>query len=282
MTSSNNYPPESVSALPPHQTNQQWWDEVTPVHLRSDFYDVASFLNGACRLDALELTGLGDLTGKSVLHLQCHFGLSTIELVRQGAARAIGVDFSPVAIKAARELAEQTGTADRVAFIGCDVLELERHLDERFDLVFASYGVITWISDLSRWAKVAARCLKPEGRFFLAEIHPTSMLFDNHRAERIVKYGYFHDPEGEYLGDDPDYSDPSYKPTTVTREWQWSLADIFQALTFAGLAITEFKEYPYSCYAQFPNLTKWSDGFYHPPSDDPQLPLLFSVGAKRD
>ncbi|MBU1920546.1 class I SAM-dependent methyltransferase [bacterium] len=282
MTSPISHPPESVSALPPHQTNQQWWDEVTPVHLRSDFYDVASFLNGECRLDSLELTGLGPLPGKSVLHLQCHFGMSTIELVRQGAARAVGVDFSPVAITAARDLAEQTGTADCVSFIGCDVLELERHLDERFDIVFASYGVLTWISDLARWAKVAARFLKPGGCFFLAEIHPTSMLFDNDKEERVVKYGYFHDPAGLQLGDDPDYSDPSFKPTTSTREWQWSLSDIFKAVTDAGLNITEFAEYPYSCYAQFPDLTKQPDGFYHPPADQPKVPLLFAVEAKQD
>lgn len=278
MTSQNNYPPESVSVLPLHQTNQQWWDEVTPVHLRSEFYDVASFLKGECRLDALELTGLGDMEGKSVLHLQCHFGLSTIELVRQGAARAVGVDFSPIAIKAARELAAQTGTANRVSFICCDVLELERHLDKRFDIVFASYGVLTWISDLSRWAKVAARCLKPEGRFFLIELHPALSMFDWKDGEIRRLFDYFHNPEGYVCSGDADYADNSFLPKKEAIEWQWSLSDIFRAITEAGLTIDKFDEYSFCCCASFPNMVRRGKFFYLPEGEK-QIPMLFSIVA---
>ena len=55
------------------------------MHLKSDFYDVEGFLKGESSLNDIELGLLGDIKGKSILHLQCHFGQDTISLGRLGA-----------------------------------------------------------------------------------------------------------------------------------------------------------------------------------------------------
>lgn len=266
---------------PGHELNRAWWDEVTPVHAGSAFYDVAGFLEGRPALDRLELDWLGDVAGKRVLHLQCHFGKSTIDIARRGAAQVVGVDFSPVAIQTARDLAYRAGVTDRVLFVESDVLQLDAVIGETFDIVFTSYGVITWLSNLHRWAEVVAKLLAPGGKFVIVEIHPALMMFDweNGRIER--KYGYFHCEEGLSLPPMPDYADRSYTPANETREWQWSLADVFRVLTRAGLRITQFEEYPTCCFAPFQNMIECGDDMYRLPDDEPAMPMTFAMEAKR-
>src|SRR5206468_3957002 len=78
---------------PYQQTNRARWNELTAIHARSRFYDVAGFKAGRCSLRPLEVEELGDVAGRSLLHLQCHFGLDTLSWARRG-ARVTGVDFS--------------------------------------------------------------------------------------------------------------------------------------------------------------------------------------------
>ncbi len=289
--------PRSPLAHPGHALNRAWWDEVMPVHAASEFYDIEGFLQGKSALDRLELDWLGDVAGKRVAHLQCHFGKSTIEIARRGAAQVVGVDFSPVAIKTARELAEKAGVTDRVSFLECDVLELDRHCGsftsfedksgdpqrrdagEKFDVIFTSYGVINWLSDLYRWGEVIRNLLAPGGRFVMVEIHPTMMIFDweNEKIER--KYGYFHCEEGVSLPPMPDYADRSYTPKSRTLEWQWSLADVMRALTRAGLTIKQFEEYPTCCFKPFANMIECGGDLYRLPDGEPEIPMTFAIEA---
>lgn len=261
-----------------HALNRRWWDEVTPVHARSAFYDTEGFLAGRSALDRLETDWLGKVAGQRVLHLQCHFGKSTIEIARRGAARVVGLDFSPVAIQTARELAERAGLADRVEFVEADVLTADRVLSEQFDVIFTSYGVITWLSDLHRWGRVISKLLAPQGRFVIVEIHPALMMFDweNGRLER--KYGYFHCEKGLSLPPMPDYADRSYTPQSETLEWQWSLADVFRTLTRAGLRVTQFEEYPLCCFQPFPHMIE-SGEMFRLPDGEPSLPMTFAMEA---
>ncbi|WP_341832519.1 class I SAM-dependent methyltransferase [Sphingobacterium thalpophilum] len=131
--------------------NKHSWNNRTDTHLKSDFYNLAGFLKGETSLNSIELALLGDISGKKILHLQCHFGQDTISLSRLG-AKITGVDLSDKAIESAREIAKETN-AD-VQFICCDLYELENHLDGQFDLVFTSYGTITWLPDLDKWGKI--------------------------------------------------------------------------------------------------------------------------------
>lgn len=146
------------------KTNRGLWDGWAALHARSAFYDVAGFRDGKSSLKATELAEVGNVDGKRLLHLQCHLGLDTLSWARLG-ADVTGVDFSERAIAEARALAADCDLPAR--FVCQDVLELD--LGERFDLVFASYGVLCWIRDRRRWARVAARHLAPGGSLYLIE-----------------------------------------------------------------------------------------------------------------
>ncbi|HLU86806.1 MAG TPA: class I SAM-dependent methyltransferase [Taishania sp.] len=129
--------------------NKQAWNDQVDIHLKSDFYDLKGFIQGNTSLKEIELPLLGDISGKSILHLQCHFGQDTISLQRMGAS-ATGVDFSDKAIEAAKQLNSQLNL--KTQFICCDVYELPKLLNQQFDIVFTSYGTIGWLPDLDKWA----------------------------------------------------------------------------------------------------------------------------------
>ncbi|HKK38655.1 MAG TPA: class I SAM-dependent methyltransferase, partial [Cryomorphaceae bacterium] len=151
------------------QINRQSWNDRVDSHLKSEFYDVEGFLKGQASLKEIELPLLGDVNGKSILHLQCHFGQDTLSLQRMG-ANCVGVDLSDKAIEAAQNLNEELGLNAR--FVACDVYEAPKHIDEKFDVVFTSYGTIGWLPDLDRWAEVIAHFLKPGGKLVFVEFHP--------------------------------------------------------------------------------------------------------------
>ena len=131
------------------ETNKQFWNAATGVNFGSDFYDQESFEKGRNSLNSIELDLLGDIKGKSVLHLQCHFGQDTISLQRMGAI-ATGVDLSDEAITKARDINDRLGLGTE--FICSDVFALKEKLHQQFDIVFTSYGTIAWLPDLDKWA----------------------------------------------------------------------------------------------------------------------------------
>ena len=168
------------------EINKQSWNKKTSTHLTSDFYDVEGFLNGNSSLNEIELELLGDVKGKSILHLQCHFGQDTISLGRLG-ARTTGIDLSDKAIESAIELAEKAGI--EASFICCDIYDLPNHLNEQFDIVYTSYGTLGWLPDIDKWAKIVSRYLKPDGKFVFVEFHPVVWMFDDDFQE--INYNYY-------------------------------------------------------------------------------------------
>ena len=157
------------------EANRAHWAEVTPIHVQSAFYDVPAVKAGKGSLQRIEVDELGVVKGKTLLHLMCHFGLDTLSWARAGAV-VTGVDFSTEALAVARGLAEELGIPAR--FIEANVYELPSVLDEQFDVVFTSYGILCWLPDLDSWAKVIARSLRPGGTFYIVEMHPTSDLLE--------------------------------------------------------------------------------------------------------
>ena len=101
MTAHNTDAAENYIAI-----NKKLWNEKTKHHVHSAFYDLSAFLNGKSSLNEIELALLGDVKGKSILHLQCHFGQDSLSLAGMG-AEVTGVDLSDEAIKKAEELAQQ-------------------------------------------------------------------------------------------------------------------------------------------------------------------------------
>jgi SAM-dependent methyltransferase len=257
------------------ELNRAMWDERVPIHVGSDFYDVEGFLAGRSELRAFERDELGDVTGKTLVHLQCHFGLDTLSWAREG-ARVSGLDFSKPAVEAAQAIAARAGIdAD---FVAADVYDAPAALgDRRFDIVYTGLGALNWLPDLERWAHVIRRLLAPGGRLYLVEFHPfASTLADD---ELTVAYPYFHDEPLSF--DDPGtYADDS-AATTQNRslEWNHGFAEVITAIPGAGLQIELLHEHDHTLFARWPFLERRGDGTYQLPADRPSLPLMYSLVA---
>ena len=264
-----------------HEVNRRWWDEVTPVHARSAFYDVEGFVGGRSTLGAVEREAVGDVAGRSLLHLQCHFGMDTLSWARLG-ARVVGVDFSPRAVALARELARRVGLADRARFLEHDVTTVGAVAGGPFDIVFTSLGAVFWLESLDGWAATISANLAADGFFYFLDAHPTAMMFDETAVEPRVAYDYFHgeEPVHEPSGGS-DYADGDYTVRSPSRQFSWGLADLFSALEAHGLRVLEVREYPFGAWAQFPDMTKSGDGYWRRAPDARPLPLLLGFKARR-
>jgi SAM-dependent methyltransferase len=227
------------------QTHQPVLEQGTVEHEKSPFNDWASFKAGKDRLRSIELFELGDVSGKSLLHLQCHFGMDTLAWARRGAL-VTGVDFSEKSIALARSLGQEVNIPAR--FVCCDIDHLPENLSGEFDIVFTSYGVLHWHRSLHQWGKIIAHFLKPDGIFYIVEDHPTLQMFAMEDERKI---------------------------------WDHGLGEVINALVDAGLAIDFLHEFPYAARAKFPFMEKGSDGWWRLPSHYPQIPLLFSLQTRK-
>jgi len=264
--------------------NLALWDELTAIHERSAFYDVDGFLAGRERLGPIELAELApDVPGRSLLHLQCHFGLDTLCWARHG-ARVTGVDFSSAAIALARRLAAETGLP--ATFIESDLYESPHRLGERFDIVYTSWGVLIWLPDLERWARLIADYLVPGGVFYIVEFHPFAFTLDD-VAERpqVGPDYYFHraDPHAWANDGSGSYADASATVTApVQYEWNHSLGEVVTALIDAGLRLEYLHEFPYTSGGlDWPALVTGADGLTRARGLEDQFPLSFSIRATK-
>ncbi|TRO50928.1 class I SAM-dependent methyltransferase, partial [Candidatus Bathyarchaeota archaeon] len=172
-----------------YETNKRRWNELVDIHAKSKEYDLENFIAGKNSLHRVEREKLGDVKGKSLLHLQCHFGLDTISWARLG-AKVTGVDFSETAIELAREIAKKVGVD--AEFVCSNVYDLPKVHKGEYDIVFTSYGVLCWLQDIEEWARVIAHFLKPGGTFLIVESHPFMWVFDDESEELRQKFSYWH------------------------------------------------------------------------------------------
>ena len=264
-----------------YDENRRLWDQLTGINARSAMYDLEGFRRGHSTLDPIEIAELGDVRGKSVLHLQCHFGQDTMSLARMG-AKVVGVDFSEEAIKLARSLSAELDIPAQ--FICCNIYDLPRHLDKKFDMVFTSGGVLCWINDLAKWAQLIDRYLKLDGFFYIREFHPVAFVFDNEGATELKAcHSYFHKEEPEKFETDGSYSDHQAKFSHPCRsyEWQHSLADVVNSLLSVGLRLEFLHEFAYCSYDCYPFLEKGDDGRWRFPGGRELIPLMFSLKAAK-
>lgn len=261
------------------KSNRDLWNAWTRVHVKSKFYDVDAFKRGENRLDNVVREGVGDVHGKSLLHLQCHFGLDTLSWARLG-ARVTGADFSEEAIAQARMLANETGIDAH--FVCANIYDLPNVLNGQFDIVFTSHGVLSWLPDLPAWGRIIAHFLKPGGLFYICEGHPTAYIFDDEDPDDLrVRYPYFHSSEPGKYESHGSYADKNADVHGIEYYWTFSMSDVINALVQAGLQITELREYDFVSWQMFPFMTQSADGWWRLPEKFPRLPLMFSLKAQR-
>lgn len=255
--------------------NRNSWNAKVEPHLKSDFYFVDEFLKGRTSLNSIELELLGNIKGKKILHLQCHFGQDSISLSRLG-AEVTGIDLSDKAVEAAIDLAKKSGTNTK--FLISDVYELPQILDKKFDIVYTSYGTIGWLPDLEKWAKVISHFLKPGGKFVFVEFHPFVWMFDDDFTH--VKYNYFNEkPIVEtYEG---TYADQSADLVQDYVMWNHPISEVLNALIDSNLTISSFQEYDWSPYACFLHNEEFEKGKYRIPQFGPKVPHVFSLTAEK-
>ncbi len=260
------------------KANLDLWNELTQFTSNSASYDMPGFKVGKSTLKSIELNELGDVSGKSILHLQCHFGMDTISFARLGAS-VTGVDFSEKAITLARSLSEELKIPAR--FILSDVYDLPGKLNDQFDVVFSSYGFLCWLRDVPEWARIVARFLKPGGFLYIVESHPFTHVFENERTTTDLKVSFDYFPRTVPTRWEPDgcYADKDANITHPSFEWTHSMSEIVNALIAAGLTIEFLHEFPYMVEDQFPFMERGADGWWRLPGNKQTIPLTFSVKA---
>jgi 2-polyprenyl-3-methyl-5-hydroxy-6-metoxy-1,4-benzoquinol methylase len=253
--------------------NKALWNAKTPWHVQSAFYDMAAFRAGKNTLNDIELALLGDVRGKSVLHLQCHFGQDSLSLARMG-AKVTGVDLSETAIATANQLAQELNLDAR--FVCANVYDVPRVLNEQYDIVFSSYGTIVWLPDMDEWARMITGALKPGGYFVFAETHPFVLMYDDNLEK--VTYSYFND--GEIIETEQGtYADRNAPISLESRTWNHSLGEVMNALMKAGLTLTDFHEHDYCPYPCFGNMTETAPGRFQMTGNEGKVPLIYSLKA---
>jgi len=266
------------------RSNRELWNAWTKIHVESAFYDVESFRNGErpIRVADYEREEVGSVEGRTLLHLQSHFGLDTLSWARLGAT-VTGVDFSDDAIDAARDLATELGIP--ATFIRSDLYGLPEELDQQFDIVYTSCGVLGWLPDIARWGRVAAHFVRPGGFLYLTEIHPVANVFENEGVEPgelRLEYPYWSHLEPLRFEVKGSYADRD-APTEGLVEYGWdhSLGEIVTALADAGLRLEFLHEFD---FVRWPIdfLVEGTDGrFRMPVGSKGQLPLFFSLKATK-
>ena len=247
------------------EINKEAWNRRTKTHVVSEFYDVKGFLNGNSSLREIELDEMDDVTGKSLLHLQCHFGLDTLSWARKGAI-VTGVDLSPVAIEQANHLKEKTNIDAQ--FICSDIYEFGERATYEYDIVITTYGVLNWLPCLHKWANVISKSLKPGGTFYMVEFHPIYDL--------ISGYSYFGSKEGE-LEEGSSYVEKNSGDTSKMVTWAHPMSEVVNSLIESGIQINRLNEFPFSPYNCFEGLEKKERGRFYLAKTEHETPLVFSI-----
>lgn len=251
------------------EMNREGWNRRAKAHFESEFYDVSGFLAGETSLREIELAELTHVAGRSLLHLQCHFGLDTLSWARLG-AKCTGVDISPVAIEKARKLNSQAKLDAR--FVCTDVYSFKRGTSEPFDIVFTSYGTICWLPDLDKWAKVVSSNLAPGGTFYMAEFHPVYDILSG--------YSYFGSdkPDIEEAG---TYTENGADVRATLATWAHPLSRVISSLIKAGIEICRVNEFPFSPYNCFEGMTEREPGRFYISHKGQDVPLVYSITGQK-
>ncbi len=258
------------------EINKALWNEKTQIHADSNFYGMDAFKSGQTTLKSIEIDLLGDISNKTLLHLQCHFGQDTLSLARMG-AKATGLDISDEAVNLARDLNNELGLD--AEFVCCDLYSAKEHINKQFDIVFSSYGTIGWLPDINRWAEIVNHFLKPGGKFVFVELHPFIWMHDD--SFKKIAYSYFNqDPIIEVNPGTYAQQDADIEMTEIG--WNHGLAEVISALLKQGLRLNHFEEFNYSPHNCFKDMAEIKPGQFVIKHFEDKAPMTYSVVFTKD
>lgn len=278
-------PPESdEQAL---AENHASWDTLAPVHAQgsgAEFYRIEQWLAGECKLGPWEIEEVGDVAGKSLLHLQCHIGTDTLSWARRG-ARVTGLDFSQNALTEARRFAEILDIDD-ARFIYSTVADAAGSLEgEQFDILYTGRGALCWLPDLDEWASVCAKLVKSGGLIYLEESTPfVNTLEPRETSEGSIfapKYDLFYEGPISEIGEG-SYADPEWEGERVTHCWEYRYDTVINALVNNGFQIESFVERDELFFDPWPDKFEPSrPNYWRLKEDEVRFPLSFTLKARR-
>jgi SAM-dependent methyltransferase len=260
-------------------SNRRLWNDWTSIHEQSAHYDLAGFKAGKSSLTPVDVDEVGPVAGKSLLHLQCHFGKDTLSWARLGAT-VTGADFSDRAVALARALSADLGIP--ATFVCANLYDLPTVLEEKFDIVFTGGGALLWLPDLPAWGRVVAHFLKPGGTFYVRDIHPVSWMFEDGPdvGDLQLTYSYFQTGEPLRFDVHGSYAEPEADYHSVEYSWNHSLSATINALLDAGLRLEFLHEFPYTDHhTQFRDMEQDADGWWRLSGPAAYIPLMFSLKA---
>ncbi|NUO97074.1 MAG: methyltransferase domain-containing protein [Nonomuraea sp.] len=256
------------------EINKANWNARVPVHVASAFYDVEGFKRGGDPLRPFELEEVGDVAGRRLVHLQCHFGLDTLAWARRG-AEVTGLDLSDAAIVQAGAIAAECGIPAR--FVAADVYDAPRALGgETYDVVYTGLGALVWLPDLTRWAETAAALLKPGGFLYVAEFHPFADILDDETGT-VVTHDYF--APGPHVWEDlHSYAGDGVLDHPTSVQFQHGIGAVVSAVTAAGLRLEFLHEHDHTLFRRFATLAREGSA-YRVQEGSPRIPLMYSLRA---
>ncbi|MCG7841562.1 MAG: class I SAM-dependent methyltransferase [Methanomassiliicoccales archaeon] len=258
--------------------NLRRWDEKAQANWNSHYYDLDGFLRKKDSLLPLEVREVGDVNGKNMLHLQCHFGMDSLSWAGRGAT-VTGVDFSAEAIRLARELSRKIEVPAK--FINSNVYDLESVLQTEFDIVYTSYGVLCWLPDLGEWGRLIAKYLRPGGFFYIVEGHPFGNMIDENVLDHF-QAGYPYFDESPEMFDDDHVVDQGHDFQNKERfEWFHSMSEIINSLVSQGLHLEFVHEFSSCFFPMHPRMQRHDDGYWYLPEGEFNVPMMFSLKASK-
>ncbi|MEU9338530.1 class I SAM-dependent methyltransferase [Streptomyces sp. NPDC048290] len=262
------------------RANRANWDARTPVHVASRFYGVQTGGDPERWFAPFEWTDLGDLAGRDVLHLQCHLGTETLAFARRGAARVTGLDFSPAAVTAARDIAATAGLD--ITYVQANVYDAVAALDgRRFDVVYTGKGALCYLPDLPGWAEVVARLLKPGGTLYVMEFHPLLNALGptpgpGEGPELLLRHDYLAGSGPVRRDATFTYTDgPAVQGATESFEWMHGIGEVVTALTDVGLTVRRLRESDELPWQRWERMERTATGWWRLP--EPRVPLLYGL-----
>jgi SAM-dependent methyltransferase len=237
-------------------------------------------IKGKHSLNAHVANEIGDITGKKVIHLQCNTGADSILLSRMG-ADVTGVDISRDNVFYAGKLAKELEMKN-VRFIESDIMTLSKAHKNKYDIVFTTEGVLTWLPDLNIWGKTIRELLSDGGFLYVFDSHPFFFCFDEQKLDDgiyDIKYPYFEkSPDvSDSLG---GYSSEQGKSIKAYC-WMHTVSDIINSLASNGMHIEYFHEFTENFFDSGNGVMKpdIQTGLYHYEFNQDKFPMTFSLKA---